>query len=73
MYFAAGVVVGVAHFIRYVALKDVPVTIVEPITSSYPLFTLLLSAIFLREGEVFTARAIAGTLLILTGIYIHYA
>jgi len=66
-YFAAGVVAGLAHFIRYVVLKDVPVTVVEPITSSYPLFTLLLSAMFLREREVFTARSITGTILILAG------
>lgn len=71
-YFAAGVVVGVAHLIRYMALKEVPVTVVEPITSSYPLFTLLLSAVFLREGEIFTARSIAGTMLILAGIYVYY-
>lgn len=72
-YLAAGVTVGIAHLLRYVVLKDVPVTVVEPITSSYPLFTLLLSAIFLREGEIFTLRSITGTLLILGGIYVYYA
>lgn len=71
-YIAGGFTVGAGHLLRYIALKDVPVTVVEPITSSYPLFTLLLSAIFLREGEIFTLRSITGTLLILAGIYIYY-
>jgi len=69
---AAGFTVGFAHLLRYVVLKDTPVTVVEPVTSSYPLFTLLLSAIFLKEGEMFSAKSLAGTLLILTGIYIYY-
>lgn len=71
-YIAAGVTAGAGHLVRYIALKDVPVTVVEPITSSYPLFTLLLSAIFLREREIFTLRSILGTLLILAGVHIYY-
>lgn len=61
---------GLAHMIRYVVLKDTPVTVVEPITSSHPLFTLLITAIFLKRIEVFSKRSIAGTILIMAGIYV---
>ncbi len=71
-YFVAGIFAALAHLVRYVVLKDTPVTVVEPITSSYPLFTLALSFIFLREKEVFTKRAILGTASILAGIFVYY-
>ena len=71
-YFAAGITVGAAHFVRYVVLKDLPVTVVEPITSSYPLFTVVLTFILLREREIFTTRSLLGTFLILAGIYSYY-
>lgn len=61
---------GLAHMIRYVVLKDTPVTVVEPITSSHPLFTLLITAIFLKRIEVFSKRSIVGTILVMTGIYV---
>lgn len=61
-----------AHLVRYVVLESTPVTVVEPITSSYPLFTLLLSFLFIREREIFTKRAILGTASILTGIFVYY-
>ncbi|MFN3384641.1 MAG: DMT family transporter [Archaeoglobaceae archaeon] len=60
---------GVAHMIRYVVLKEEPVTVIEPITSSHPLFTLFITAIFLRRLEVFSKRSIAGTIFIMVGIY----
>ncbi len=71
-YFAAGITVGLANFLRYVVLKDLPVTVVEPITSAYPLFTVILTFILLREREVFTTRSLLGTFLILVGIYSYY-
>ncbi|WP_202318921.1 DMT family transporter [Archaeoglobus neptunius] len=71
-YIAAGITVGFGHLVRYTVLVDLPVTVVEPITSAYPLFTVLLTFIFLREKEVFTIPSIVGTLLILTGIYSYY-
>lgn len=64
-----GLLGGVAHAIRYIALKDTPVTVIEPITSSHPFFTLLITAIFLKRLEVFSKQSIAGTISIMLGIY----
>ncbi len=71
-YFVAGIFAALAHLVRYVVLESTPVTVVEPITSSYPLFTLLLSFLFIRGREIFTKRAILGTASILTGIFVYY-
>ncbi|MEM4291101.1 MAG: DMT family transporter [Archaeoglobaceae archaeon] len=65
-----GALGGLAHMVRYIVLKDTPVTVIEPITSSHPLFTLVLTAIFLRRLEVFSRRSILGTISIMTGIYV---
>ncbi|MEM0503886.1 MAG: EamA family transporter, partial [Archaeoglobaceae archaeon] len=67
---AGGALGGLAHMVRYIVLKDTPVTVIEPITSSHPLFTLVLTAIFLRRLEVFSRRSILGTISIMTGIYV---
>jgi len=68
--FALGGVLGaIAHLIRYMVLKYEPVTVVEPITSTHPLFTLFFTAAFLREKEVFTFRSIFGTFAVIIGIY----
>lgn len=67
---AGGIFGGVAHAIRYISLKDTPVTVVEPVTSSHPFFTLLITAAFLRKRETFSKRSIIGTILITTGIYL---
>ncbi|MCF8885468.1 MAG: DMT family transporter [Aigarchaeota archaeon] len=72
LYFIGGLAAGLGHLLRYIVLKDEAVTFVESIISSHPLFTLLLSSIFLRKIEIFTIQSILGTILILTGIYILY-
>ena len=71
-YIAAGMTVAVAHLIRYIVLRDLPVTVVEPISSAYPLFTVILTSILLREREIFTFNSLLGTASIMTGIYLYY-
>ncbi len=71
-YAFAGIFVGIGHLVRYISLKDFPVAVVEPITSIYPLFTILLSYLFIRESEVFSREAILGTVLILAGINVYF-
>lgn len=61
---------GLAHLIRYIVLRDEPVTVIEPITSSHPFFTLLITSIFLRRIEVFSKRSIMGIFAIMSGIYV---
>ncbi len=71
-YFIAGIFAAFAHLVRYIVLEYTPVTVVEPITSSYPLFTIALSFLFIREKEIFTKRALLGTASILAGIFVYY-
>ncbi len=71
-FLVAGITVAAAHLVRYVCLHSLPVVIVEPITSAYPLFTLVLSYIFIREREVFTLRSIAGAIAIVAGVNLYF-
>lgn len=50
------------------ALSTLPVTVVTPISSAYPLVTLILVLLFLRRSEVVAPRTIAGAALIVAGI-----
>jgi len=43
------------------------VVIVEPLVSSSPVLTLLLTAIFLKDLEALSLRVIVGALLTVTG------
>ena len=51
----------------YTALDGGAVNVVSPIAASYPLFTLLLNAVILRQ-ERLTARLIAGVALMVGGV-----
>jgi drug/metabolite transporter (DMT)-like permease len=50
------------------ALSQLPVTVVAPISSAYPLVTVLLVLIFLRRHEVVSWRTMLGAALIVSGI-----
>ena len=50
------------------ALSTLPVTIVAPISSAYPLVTVLLVLIFLRQSEIVSWRTMAGAALIVAGV-----
>lgn len=63
----AGASNGLAVLMMYHALNAGKVTIVSPIVATYPLFTLVLSALFLRE-EVITARIVFGVALTVAGV-----
>lgn len=58
---------GGAVMLMYSALAQAPVSTVAPIIAAYPLFTVLLSAIFLR-AERLPARAITGIVLSVAAI-----
>ncbi len=57
---------GLAMVLYYKALEITPTSKVVPITSIYPLFTVLLSAIVLKEGV--SLRVLLGTVLIIAGV-----
>jgi DME family drug/metabolite transporter len=67
---AAGVMENTAVFLNIVALGMGTVSVVTPLYGSSPIFVLLLSFFFLRGVEVLTARVVAGTVLIVLGIYL---
>ena len=64
-----GVVNGCAVLAMYYALTTGPVQVVAPVVATYPLFTLALSALFLRH-ERLTGRLIAGVVLTVAGVVI---
>lgn len=67
---AAGLMENAAVFLNIVALGMGTVSVVTPLYGSSPIFVLLLSFFFLRGIEALTARVVAGTLLIVLGIYL---
>ena len=67
---AAGLMENTAVFLNIVALGMGTVSVVTPLYGSSPIFVLLLSFFFLRGVEILTARVVAGTLLIVFGIYL---
>lgn len=50
------------------ALSQLPVVVVAPISSTYPLITVLLVRIFLRHSEALTPRIALGAALIVLGV-----
>lgn len=63
----AGACNGLAVLAMYHALDTGKVSVVSPIVATYPLFTLGLSALFLRE-EIIDARILAGVMLTIAGV-----
>jgi len=62
-----GILNGAATLIMYMALSRGPVALVSPIAASFPLFTLLFSALLLRQ-ERLTWRIAAGVVLTVSGV-----
>jgi drug/metabolite transporter (DMT)-like permease len=50
------------------AISQLPVVVVSPISSTYPLVTVLLVRIFLRHTEAITRRTAYGAALIVCGV-----
>ena len=65
--FPAGVFNTAAMLSVFFALSHGKVVIVEPLVSSNPVTTLLLTAIFLRDVEMLTLRVIVGAALTVAG------
>lgn len=64
---AVGTLNGGAVLLMYYALNIGTVSVVSPIVATYPLFTMLFSALFLKT-ETLGARAIAGVVLAVAGV-----
>ncbi len=64
----SGAAAGSAVTIYFVALSMAPVVIIAPIAYSYPMFSLLLSYLFLGQLEKITIRVVVGTIAVVVGI-----
>ena len=64
---AVGICNGLGVLAMYAALNRGQVSVVSPLVATYPLFTLALSALFLRE-EKFGARVLLGVALTVAGV-----
>jgi drug/metabolite transporter (DMT)-like permease len=68
-FMAVGFCNGAGMLAMYAALARSPVSVVSPLTATYPLFTLALSVAFLRE-ERFGPRVLAGVALTVAGVIV---
>src|SRR5712691_8411204 len=68
-FIAVGFCNGAGMLAMYAALARNPVSVVSPLVATYPLFTLALSALFLRE-ERFGARVLLGVALTVAGVVV---
>ncbi len=66
---AVGLCNGLGVLAMYAALNRGQVSVVSPLVATYPLFTLALSALFLRE-EKFGARVLLGVALTVAGVVV---
>src|SRR5712691_7515369 len=68
-FMAVGVCNGLGVLAMYAALNAGQVSVVSPLVATYPLFTLALSALFLRE-ERFGLRVLLGVALTVAGVVV---
>ena len=69
---ATGLLNGGSVFLMYTALAKGQVALVSPIVATYPLFTLALAMLFMRQERV-TPRLAAGVLLTVAGVIVLLA
>jgi uncharacterized membrane protein len=67
-YLAAGLAISLGMVAIYYALDLGKVVVVIPISSTGPLFTLMLTALFLKGVERVTLKIVMGALLIISGV-----
>jgi drug/metabolite transporter (DMT)-like permease len=66
-FMAVGILNGGAVLLMYHALNLGTVSAVSPIVATYPIFTMLFSALFLKT-ETLSAKAVAGVFLAIAGV-----
>jgi drug/metabolite transporter (DMT)-like permease len=64
---ATGLLNGSGVLLMYIALSQAPVSLVAPVVAAYPLVTVLLSAILLRD-EPLNFRVVFGTLITVAAV-----
>ena len=69
---ATGLLNGGSVFLMYTALAKGQVALVSPIVATYPLFTLALAMLFMRQERI-TPRLVGGVLLTVAGVIVLLA
>jgi drug/metabolite transporter, DME family len=67
---AAGLTENLGVFMNVMALSLGTVSVVTPLYGTAPIFVLFLAPFFLRDVETVSVRIVAGTLLIVLGVYL---
>ena len=62
-----GICNGLSVLSLFAAVRHGPITLVAPLAAVYPLFTVLLTAIMLRNVRI-TAQIVAGTVMTVAGV-----
>jgi len=67
LFFMAGTLSFAANFVRYLALKLAPASVVTPLASTVPVFVLIFSFVFNRKLEIFNIRVVVGAFSVVIG------
>jgi len=67
LFFLSGVFVSIGFVFGFIAFSQGDLVIIAPLASTFPLFSLILSRIFLKKYETITKNAIIGTVFIVVG------
>ncbi|MFC1938275.1 EamA family transporter, partial [Chloroflexota bacterium] len=67
LFILSGLSVSTAMLMNYTALSMAPASIVSPIIATSHVFLLILSFLFNRKLEIFSAPVIAGTIAVIIG------
>jgi drug/metabolite transporter (DMT)-like permease len=67
LFFMAGLLSFTANFVRYIALKLAPASVVTPLASTVPVFVLIFSFVFNRKLEIFNTRVVIGAISVVIG------
>lgn len=68
LFAVAGLLVGAAMLLLFEALARGPVSVVDPIVATAPLFTALVASVLLRDVERITRGLVVGTVLVVVGV-----
>ena len=68
MFAGAGLLVGAAMLLLFAALDRGPVSVVDPIVATAPLFTAVMASVVLRDVERITRGFLLGTVLVVAGV-----
>lgn len=69
-FIATGILNGGAVVLMYCALRAAPVSFVAPIIATYPLVTVLLSALLIKDERIDASRLIGSALVIASVVYL---